>query len=162
MNPKRIKEIRLKSLLYQHASDHPTYGFRRLYCAFGLNLKCKPKKRLARRTAVKLEVPCLPNKTWSIDLDGRRFRTMNVIDDYRRECLGIKVGFSLPSKFAKRHLDEIAVHRGYPDIIKLDNAPEHISHHFAQSANRHAITLRFIQPVNPSQNAYIEGFNRTY
>ena len=177
----------IKSLLREYASDHPTYGFRslfgllrqenyswnhkrvrRLYCELGLNLKRKPKKRLAPRTAVKLEVPSLPNKTWSIDfmhdvlVGGRRFRTMNVIDDYRRECLGIKVGFSLPSKLATRHLDEIALCRGYPDIIRLDNGPEHISHHFAQWAKTHAIKLRFIQPGKPAQNAYIERFNRTY
>lgn len=98
----------IKSLLRQYASsDHPNYGFRslfgllrqaghtwnhkrvrRLYCELGLNLKRKPKKRLAPRTAVKLEVPSLPNRTWSIDfmhdvlVSGRRFRTMNVIDDY--------------------------------------------------------------------------------
>lgn len=99
----------IKLLLQEYAGDHPTYGFRslfallrqeghpwnhkrvrRLHCELGLNLKRKPKKRLAPRAAVKLEVPSLPNKTWSIDfmhdvlVGGRRFRTMNVIDDYRR------------------------------------------------------------------------------
>jgi len=122
---------RLIGLLRQKGYAWNHKRVRRLYCALGLNVKRKPKKRLARRTVVKREVPCSPNQTWSIDLNGRRFRTMNVIDDYRRECLGIKVGFSLPSKLATRHLDEIAVYRGYLGIIRLDNGPEHTSHHFA-------------------------------
>lgn len=177
----------IKSELLSLATRYPTYGFRslygllrneghdwnhkrirRIYCELGLNLKRKAKKRLAPRTAVQLEVPSQPNQTWSIDfmhdalVGGRRFRTMNVIDDHRRECLGIKVAFSMPSVVATSHLDQIAGSRGYPGCIRLDNGPEHISEHFAKWANSHGITLQFIQPGKPAQNAYIERFNRTY
>lgn len=177
----------IKSSLREYASLYPTYGFeslfgllrnkgyrwnhkrvRRIYCELGLNLKRKPKKRLAPRTAKQLVVPSQPNKTWSIDfmhdvlVGGRRFRTMNVIDDHRRECLGIKIGFSMPSRIATDHLDRIAERRGYPNQIRLDNGPEHISKHFAEWAKSHRVELMFIQPGKPAQNAYIERFNRTY
>lgn len=177
----------IKSRLLSLASRYPTYGFkslygllrneghawnhkriRRIYCELGLNLKRKPKKRLAPRTAVQLEVPSQSNQTWSIDFmhdvltGGRRFRTMNVIDDHRRECLGIKVAFSMPSVVATSHLDQIASSRGYPKRIRLDNGPEHISGNFIQWAKSHDISLQFIQPGKPAQNAYIERFNRTY
>ena len=177
----------IQSLLLASASRYPTYGFKslfgllrneghswnhkrvkRIYCELGLNLKRRPKKRLAPRTAVKLEVPRKPNQIWSIDfmhdalVSGRRFRTMNVIDDHRRECLGIKIAFSMPSVVATNHLDQIAGVRGYPDRIRLDNGPEHISGHFVKWAESHDIELRFIQPGKPAQNAYIERFNRTY
>lgn len=113
-------------------------------CELGLNLKSKPKKW------VKLEVPSLPSKTWSIDfmhnvlVSGRRFRIMYVIDDYWRECLDIQVCFSLPSKLATRHLDAISW------LPLYYNGLEPISHHFVRCANRHATQLRFIQPGNPS------------
>ena len=173
--------------LLELASRYPSYGFkslfgllknaghsfnhkrvRRIYCELGLNLKRKPKKRLAPRTAVTLVVPGQPNQTWSIDFmhdalnGGRRFRTMNVIDDHRRECLGIKVAFSVPSRVATRHLDQIAESRGYPACIRLDNGPAHIAKHFISWAKSHNIKLLFIQPGKPAQNAYIERFNRTY
>ena len=130
-DPKQQKENEMiKSLLLKLS---PQYGFqtlfgllrnmgnlwnhkrvRRIYCELKLNLKRKPKKRLAPRTAVELEVPVRRNEVWSIDfmhdvlVCGRRFRTMNVIDDHRRQCLGIRVAFSLPSTATTRHLDDIA------------------------------------------------------
>jgi putative transposase len=187
-DPKQQKDNEMiKSLLLELSAEHPHYGFetlfgllrnrghvwnhkrvRRIYCDLKLNLKRKPKKRLAPRTQVKLVVPAHMNDTWSIDFMhdalacGRRFRTMNVIDDHRRECLGIKIAFSLPSTATTRHLDELAQQRGYPKVIRLDNGPEHIAQHFKEWADSHHITLRFIQPGKPSQNAYIERFNRSY
>ena len=177
----------IKALLLKLSSQYPSYGFktlfgllrskgntwnhkrvRRLYCSLKLNLKRKPKKRLAPRSAQQLMVPHQANHTWSIDFMhdalscGRTFRTMNVIDDYRRQCLGIKLAFSLPSVVATQHLDQIAKTRGYPSFIRLDNGPEHISNHFQQWAVHHGITLLFIQPGKPAQNAYIERFNRSY
>ena len=187
-DPKDKKENEMiKQLLCQLSAKYPHYGFqtlfgffrqqgyrwnhkrvRRLYCELKLNLKIKPKKRLAPRTAKKLIVPSQPNNTWSIDFVhdalnyGRCFRTMTVIDDHRRECLGIKVAFSLPSSAATSHLDDIALRRGYPIRIRLDNGPEHIAKHFRDWASQHKIELQFIQPGKPSQNAYIERFNRSY
>jgi len=177
----------IKNKLLMLSAKHPHYGFqtlfgllramghcwnhkrvRRIYCDLSLNLKRKPKKRLAPRTAQVLNVPASAKHTWSIDFmhdvlsHGRRFRTMNVIDDYRRQCLGIKIAFSLPSTATTRHLDEIACVHGYPTFIRLDNGPEHIATHFKDWAESHNITLRFIQPGKPAQNAYIERFNRTY
>lgn len=187
-DPKQKKENdMIKDLLLQLANRYPRYGFqtlfgllrsmghpwnhkrvRRIYCELKLNIKIKPKKRLAPRTAKTLSVPSKPNHTWSIDFmhdvlsHGRRFRTMNVIDDHRRQCLGIKIAFSLPSRATSQHLDEIALTRGYPKIIRLDNGPEHIASHFKEWAELHGIILQFIQPGKPAQNAYIERFNRTY
>jgi putative transposase len=187
-DPKQQKENdMIKSLLLKLSAQYPQYGFqtlfgllrnmgnlwnhkrvRRIYCELKLNLKRKPKKRLAPRTAIKLETPVKRNEVWSIDFMhdalacGRRFRTMNVIDDHRRQCLGIRVAFSLPSTATTRHLDDLARIHGYPNIIRLDNGPEHIAFHFKQWASEHNIELRFIQPGKPAQNAYIERFNRTY
>lgn len=177
----------IQSLLRELSSQHPQYGFKsllgllklqgyrwnhkrvkRIYCELKLNLKRKPKKRLAPRTAEKLTIPEVANDTWSIDFMhdaltyGRRFRTMNIIDDYRRQCLGIKIGFSITSRMATQYLDEVALKHGYPKIIRLDNGVEHRAKHFIKWAKTRGIYLKFIQPGKPAQNAYIERFNRTY
>jgi putative transposase len=112
-------------------------------------------------------VPTAINISWSMDFmhdqleDGRSYRLFNVIDDYNREGLGIEVDLSLPSERVVRALDQIIEWRGKPTQIRCDNGPEYISSTLAVWAQKHGITLVFIQPGNPQQNAYIERYNRT-
>jgi putative transposase len=93
---------------------------------------------------------------------GKSFRTFNVIDDYNREFSAIEVDSSLPSQRIIRELDRIAAYRGYPKCLRQDNGPEFISNALALWAEYHGIKLDFIEPGKPTQNAYIERFNRTY
>lgn len=140
----------------------------RIYCEMGLNIRIKPKKRLPAREATALVQPIKPNICWSIDFmsdvlsNGRRFRTLNVIDDYNREALLIKPAMSLPARYVTRLIDEIASLRGYPNIIRVDNGPEFISMVFKEWANLNGIFIQYIQPGKPAQNGFIERFNRTY
>ena len=67
----------------------------------------------------------------------------------------------MPAKRVTRSLNQVIEQRGKPKEIRLDNAPEYISHEMIKWANKHQITLRYIQPGKPTQNAYIERFNRT-
>ena len=85
---------------------------RQIYRERELNLRIKPKKRLVREKPEPLAVPARPNETWSMEFvgarnwgwdpnflenmsdqlaDGRSFRTLNVLDDFNREGLGIEV-----------------------------------------------------------------------
>ena len=120
------------------------------------------------REKVTLVEPKNINDTWSLDymsdalMNGKRFRTANVIDDYNREVLGIRVSISLPSQKVTSFLDDIAQERGYPQKIRMDNGPENISKIFKQWAKKCDIELEYIQPGKPAQNGYIERFNRTY
>lgn len=177
----------IENLLRMLSAQHPTYGFQklfqlirhknysfnhkrvyRIYCGLRLNLKIKPKKRLAPRTKLTLVQPDKMNYCWSLDFmsdalsNGRRIRTANVIDDCNRGALGILVAFSLPSKRITKWLDQLALTHGYPNRIRVDNGPENISHHFQKWAKLHGIFIHYIQPGKPAQNAYIERFNRTY
>ena len=95
-------------------------------------------------------------------LNGRRFRTVNVIDDCNREALGIKASVSLPTRRVTELLDFIAYQRGYPLQLRLDNGPENISKEMVAWAKKHGVHIHYIQPGKPAQNAYIERFNRTY
>jgi putative transposase len=83
------------------------------------------------------------------------------IDDFNREGLGIEVDFSLPAERVIRALDRIIEWRGKPAAIRSDNGPEYVSHLLAAWSEKHKITLMFIQPGNPQQNAYVERYNRT-
>ena len=186
--PKKKQDNKvIEDLLKTFSAQHPTYGFQklfnlirlkdycfnhkrvyRIYCELRLNLKIKPKKRLAPRTKITLIQPAKMNHCWSLDfmsdalINGRRIRTANVIDDCNREALGILVSFSLTSKRITRWLDQLALSHGCPNRIRVDNGPENISHHFQEWAKSHGIFIQYIQPGKPAQNAYIERFNRTY
>lgn len=93
---------------------------------------------------------------------GRKFRTLNVLDDYNREALLIEVAYSIPANVMIRWLDQVAIEKGYPEMIRSDNGPEFLSRLFQAWAKEHRIILHYIQPGKPAQNAFIERFNRTY
>ena len=139
----------------------------RIYRALELNLRIKPRKRLRRDQPDALAVPAAPNRVWSMDFmadrlgDGRAFRLLNVLDDFNREGLGIEVDFSLPAERVIRSLDRIIEWRGKPERIRVDNGPEYISGKLLAWVEQRHISIRYIQPGQPQQNAYVERYNRT-
>ena len=141
---------------------------RRIYCALHLNLVVKTRKGLPKRTLQPLVLPETTNQSWSLDfmrdslMNGRPFRTLNIIDDFNREALKIEVGVSLPAGRVIQALDMLITWRGCPQQIRMDNGPELISRQLACWAKDHQVKLVHIQPGKPAQNAYIERFNRTF
>lgn len=93
--------------------------------------------------------------------DGRSFRTFNVIDDFNREGLALDVDFSLTAGRVIRSLEQLIEWRGKPTCLRCDNGSEYISLQLQEWAIKPQITLLYIQPGKPQQNAYIERFNRT-
>lgn len=185
--PKLADDHEIKDALTQLAEQYRRYGFKkmfnkirqcghtwnhkrvyRVYCDMRLNLRKKPKKRLPKREKQVLAQPSRINVSWSMDfmsdalMAGKRFRTVNVLDDCNREALGIKASTSLPSKRVTEFLDFIAFARGYPLQLRVDNGPENISKEMQAWAKKHGVHIHYIQPGKPAQNAYIERFNRTY
>ena len=139
----------------------------RIYRELELNLRIKPKRRIKRDKPDALSVPDAINQVWSMDFmsdtltDSRSFRPFNVLDDYNREGLGIDVDLSLPSARVIRSLEQIIEWRGKPHAMRCDNGPEYISQILKDWTMKQQITLLYIQPGKPTQNAYIERFNRT-
>jgi len=137
----------------------------RVYCQLGLNIRRRTKKRLPERVKRPLDEPIGPNQVWSIDYmsdslwDGRKFRLLNTIDDYKREALHMEIDTSIPSARLVRILNQIKQYRGLPKAIRTDNGPEFISTNMYKWAQQNEVELRFIQPGEPTQNAYIERFN---
>lgn len=139
----------------------------RIYRELELNLRIKPRRRLKREKPEELAVPEAPNIVWSMDFmadrlaDGRQFRLLNVLDDFNREGLGIEVDFSLPAERVVRVLSQIIEWRGKPLAIRVDNGPENVSGTLVTWAEKMGISLTYIQPGKPQQNAYVERYNRT-
>uniref|UniRef100_UPI00255AE3C4 IS3 family transposase n=1 Tax=Pseudodesulfovibrio pelocollis TaxID=3051432 RepID=UPI00255AE3C4 len=141
----------------------------RVYSLLKMNLKRKAKKRLPQASRTAVAQPLAPNHCWSIDFmrdtlySGRVFRTFNAVDDYNREALAVEIDTNMPAGQVVRVLDRVAEERGcYPERLRMDNGPEFSGTVMAAWAESHGVNLEFIQPGKPTQNSYIERFNRTY
>lgn len=140
----------------------------RIYTQMKLNIRRRAKKRLPARVKQELFKPESINQVWSIDFmsdalwDGRRIRLLNIIDDFNREVLCIETDTSLPTSRVIRTLEKVGFSRGFPKMIRVDNGPEFISHKLDAWCKENKIELIFIQPGEPTQNAYIERFNGTF
>jgi len=134
----------------------------RVYVAMGLNLPRRTRRRLPQRLRQPLEAPAVLNGTWALDFmtdalyGGRKFRTLNVIDEGNREALAIEVGTSIPSVRVIRLLEELVLLHGKPAALRVDNGPELTAEAFAEWCRAQEIEIRYIQPGKPDQNAYIE------
>ncbi|HEX7762551.1 MAG TPA: IS3 family transposase [Cellvibrio sp.] len=159
---KLLKVMRREGHPWNHKRIH------RVYCELKLNKRRKGKKRLPNRNPAPLAVPATMNLCWSMDfmsdalMCGRRFRTFNVVDDFNREVLAIDVDLSLPAQRVIRVLERVVAWRGLPAKLRMDNGPEFISSTLADWAEQHEIKLEFIKPGKPTQNSYVERFNKTY
>ena len=159
---KTFKALRRKGHRWNHKRVY------RVYCKLNLNQKRRAKKRLPKRIKRPLLVPQRPNQVWSADFmsdalyTSKRFRTFNVIEDFNREVLQIEIDTSLTSKRLIRVFERLKLERGLPDTLRVDNGPEFLSGAFVAWAESNGMTIQYIQPGKPNQNAYIERFNRTY
>jgi len=91
--------------------------------------------------------------------DGRRFRTLNIVNDKTRECLAIEVDTSMGGARVVRVLDRLVSALGAPRFIVVDNGPEFAGTALDQWAYRNGVEMHFIRPGKPVDNAYIESFN---
>lgn len=111
----------------------------RVYCALGLNLPRRTRKRIPKRIRQPLVAPPGLNDSWAIEVSP-----------------------SLPSVRVIALLEELILQHGTPRAIRCDNGPEFTSRTLTTWSQARGITMQFIQPGKPSQNAFIERFNRTY
>ena len=136
----------------------------RLYVEEKLGLR---RKRGRKRSGVRqpLLEPAGAKQVWSVDFmtdalsSGRRFRTLNIVDDYTREAVAIEVDTSLGGLRVARVLEELKMQRGLPGQIRSDNGPEFTSRALDQWAYEQGIRWHYIQPGRPMENGYVESFN---
>lgn len=156
---KCFRRMRRKGYRFNHNRVY------RVYCRMGLNLPRRVKRKLPKRVAQPLEVKAAVNSQWALDFMhdtlhcGKRFRTLNVIDEGTRECLAIEVDTSLPAERVIRVLEQLKDERGLPEQIRLDNGPELISDVFSTWCEDNQIDPAYIEKGKPQQNGFAERFN---
>ena len=137
----------------------------RIYREEGLTMRRRKRKRFRAEARVPMALPMRANQMWTMDFtrdslgNGRKFRTLNLMDGYTREALWIEVDTSLPGLRVVQVLERVAEERGLPEAIQVDNGPEFISRVVDQWAYGNGVALHFIDPGKPVQNAFIESFN---
>jgi len=137
----------------------------RLYQLAGLALRRQKRKRMPSIARGVPGLPTRPNECWALDFVsdtlawGRRIRCLTVVDCFTRESPAIEIDISLPGARVVRVLEDVALRRGLPQTIVMDNGPELTSRVLDQWAYAHGVELRFIDPGKPVQNAFIESFN---
>lgn len=141
---------------------------KRVYDLLALNKRKRRRRRLPQRPLEALQQPTGMNYKWSMDFmhdtlaNGRKIRILNIIDDYNREALAMEVDYSLSSHNLCRIMKRLIEERGKPAEVRCDNGPEFTSGNFTDFAARENVKIKYIQPGKPTQNAYIERFNRSY
>jgi putative transposase len=182
--PKRPEDVAVRVRLRELANERRRFGYRRLAVMLrrdGLQMNLKKVYRLYKEerltvrkrggrkralgTRAPMTVPQDANQRWSIDFvqdaidDGRRFRILNVVDDFTRECLASVLDTSLSGVRVVRELDRLCSLRGRPAMIVSDNGTELTSHAVLKWVEETGIEWHYIAPGKPVQNAFVESFN---
>jgi len=169
---RRLKELATKHASYGYLFLHSllrTEGLvknkkrtYRIYTSEGLQVRTKKRKKL-KRARTPMVVPSKPNMRWSMDFvsdqlaNGRRFRTLNVIDDCSREMVGQLTATSISGKQVSRFLDQLVESRAKPIQVVCDNGTEFTSKAMFFWQESSGVKLGFIEPGKPTQNAFIES-----
>jgi len=144
----------------------------RIWRKEGLKVPAKQPKRgrlwLNDGSIVRLRAE-FPKHVWSYDFmedrthngvnNGVKFRILNIIDEFTRECLAVRVGRSLTHRSVIEVLTELFVERGVPVHIRSDNGPEFTAKRVRAWLKRLDVKPLFIEPGSPWENGYIESFN---
>jgi len=178
-----LKDEALRARLKELASQYTRYGYLilhsllkaeglvlnkkrtyRVYCEERLQVRTKRRKRLIRPRLV-MDLPSQVDERWSMDFvsdqlsNGRRFRVLNVIDNFSRELVGQLTALSITGNQVARFLTLMIGERGKPKQIVCDNGPEFTSKALFFWSEDEQVKLNFIQPGKPTQNAFVESFN---
>ena len=172
------------------ASEYGRYGYRRITALLreaGWAVNVKRVERIWRREGLKVPQkqpkkgrlwlndgscirlrPEYPNHVWSYDFvesrthDGRKFRMLNLIDEFTKECLAIRVDRKLNSTDVIDVLTDQFILRGVPAHIRSDNGPEFIAIAVRDWIVAVGAKTAYIEPGSPWENGYCESFNSKF
>jgi putative transposase len=186
----RADEERLVADMIELAREYGRYGYRRvavllrdagwsvsdgrverLWRREGLKVPPKQPKRgrlwLNDGSCVRLR-PEYRNHVWSYDFvhcrtdDGKAFRTLNILDEFSRECLAIKVERRLNANSVIDVLTDLFILRGPPAYIRSDNGPEFVAQAVQDWITAVGARTAYIEPGSPWENGYCESFNARF
>jgi putative transposase len=140
----------------------------RIWRREGLKVPAKQPKRgrlwLNDGSCVRLRAE-RPNHVWSYDFmedrthEGRKYRMLNVIDEFVHDCLAIRVDRRLNSTDVIDVLSDLFILRGVPEYIRSDNGPEFVAKAVQKWIHAVGAKTAYIAPGSPWENGYIESFN---
>lgn len=138
----------------------------RIWKAEGLSLKKgRSKRRKAAVTKAEIKRAERPNHVWTYDFiddateKGRQIRILNVVDEYSREYLAVRVGRSITSQEVIEVLEYLSLKRGMAEYIRSDNGPEFIAKAVKAWLVKNGARSIYINPGSPWENSYIESFH---
>jgi len=183
----REDEERLTADIIELARQYGRYGYRkiaellrqagwlvndkrveRIWKREGLKVPAKQPKRarlwLNDGSCVRLRAE-RPNHVWSYDFmedrthEGRKYRMLNVVDEFVHDCLAIRVERRLNSIDVIDALSDLFILRGVPEHIRSDNGPEFVAKAVQEWIRTVGAKTAYITPGSPWENGYIESFN---
>lgn len=140
----------------------------RIYRKERLSLRLKRKRKRLRHLREEIKVPEHRDEVWAMDFvhdelyDYRRFKALTIIDQCTREVPAIYAARSIRGSDVARVLERLKIAGRKPKVIVTDNGSEFISRAMARWAAMNSVKLFFIEPGKPTQNAFIESFNKTF
>ena len=181
---KRSADTALRDRLKELSSERRRFGYRRLhilpkregwdvnrkklyriYREEGLTVRKRGGRKRTVGTRAPKGIPQGPNQRWSLDFVsdslsyGRRYRILNVIDDFSRECLAAVINTSLSGEGVARELDRIAERPGCPCMVVSENGTELTSKAILKWKKVRRVNWHSIAPGKPMQNGFVESFN---
>jgi putative transposase len=167
------------------AGRYPRYGYRRITALLrrekriinkkrvhriwkleGLALRARrPKKRRSGYKGEPIFKAERMNHVWTYDFmedrteRGGKLRILNVVDEYTRECLAIRVERSINSVKVIDTLKWLFLVYGHPEHLRSDNGPEFIANAIQEWLEKTGCRTIYIKPGSPWENPYIESFN---
>lgn len=137
----------------------------RLYREEALSLRRRTRRKYAAVPRVALPKSTRPGMCYAMDFvhdrlaQGRRFKCFTMSDPCSKEVPVIEADFSIGGERVCRILNRLFAGRPLPEALILDNGPEFSGKALDAWAYQHGVSLHFIQPGKPVQNAFIESFN---
>ena len=141
----------------------------RIYRQEGLSMRIKrPRRHVSAAYREGRAQPGCANDSWSMDFvadqleDGRRFRSLTVVDIFTRECLAIESEQRLKGEDVVRVLNRIKIQRGVPRMLYCDNGSEFSGQAMDLWAYQNGVRIASSRPGKPMDNAFVESFNGTF
>ena len=140
----------------------------RIWRREGLKVPTRQPKRgrlwLADGSCIRLRAE-RPNHVWSYDFvedrthDGRKYRMLNIIDEFTHECLAIRIDRRLKAIDVIDVLSDLFILRGVPEHVRSDNGPEFVAKAVQEWIGAVGAKTAYIAPGSPWENGFIESFN---
>jgi putative transposase len=105
------------------------------------------------------------NEVWAIDFqfdetsDRRRIKLCNIVDEFTREALAIRVGRSCTADDVVEVIAGLVTERGTPAFLRSDNGPEFIAWALRDYCRMTLMRTSYIEPGSPWENPFVESFN---